>query len=202
MSAHRLSSATLMNGAKNTRSALNKTWALSAKTPMFVKKVNKNAAKKVLRTKRVINGHAWKIALSGAALNAREIFKRDAEMLRIPLEKESTRAPWLPSLSKGALMLVEQAIVAYVQDAVKRAADVRDALNDGQRINPAVLKLAFIEVDKKLAGTLAPSAATIFVEADPVKKKKMNEKEGEQEEDDDEPPPNESDEEDDDDDEN
>ena len=178
MSAHRQSADNVLKGAKQLRTHTNKVWQLAPKCPMFTRKIAKDVkgappTKKVVRTKRLINNHAYKIASSGAAGWANEVLARESTQLRLPYKSESKRAPWLPSVTKGAISLLEHFLCAYAQQATRNAVNTRDALKSHKRLNGALMQVGFEQADADIFGTAMLVPSRVFVmNPDPVKKKK------------------------------
>jgi hypothetical protein len=112
LNAVRKSPASIISNTKNARKFYDKTWSIAARAPMFCKISKKSNTmgntKHTYRTTRLIGSHAYNIAASGAALNASRIAEGDCKRLRLDFEHESRRTPWLPSVSKGAGMVLEQ----------------------------------------------------------------------------------------------
>ena len=173
LSAHRQSSANVMKAAKMLKNQCNKTWNLAPKAPMFTRKSKSIAGKKkVVRTKRLIGGHAYKICASGAAGWVHAIMQREAHEFRTSIGTESKRAPWLPSISKGAIALIEQFLCAYAQEATRHAVSVRQGLGrmkDGRhvdmftRLNGKLMKIGYDAADAAIFGSSMPVPRTTVV---------------------------------------
>ncbi len=199
VSAHRASANAIANGAREIKKATNKVWRLAPKCPMFTRKPKPTAKgeKKVVRTKRLISNHAYKILASGAAAHASAIFQNEAKAYRINIDSESKRAPWLPSVAPGAVAILEQFVCAYAQTATQHAMDIRVGLNSHKRLSGKLMKLGFDQADSDIFGSTMPVAKTQIICA-PVVKKRAKSKEGEKHEDEDDdynPPDAEEDEE-------
>jgi len=192
VSAHRQSAQAVLKGVKTLRTATNKTWNLAPKAPMFTRKSkNDKGKKKVVRTKRLIGGHSWKILASGAAAYANAVLQREAAALRVQIGTESKRVPWLPSVSKGAIALCEQFMCAYAQEATRNAVDVRVGLGkvnkSGEhidyfkRLNGKCMKIGYDQADECVFGAsmLAPRTMVICKPEKKKDGKKGEDKEGE-----------------------
>ena len=167
-SAHRQSATAVMKAAKTLRTQCNKTWNLAPKAPMFTRKSKTVAGKKkVVRTKRLIGGHAYKICASGAAGWVNAVMQREASAFRTSIQFESKRVPWLPSISKGAIALIEQFLCAYAQQATRHAVSVRVGLGrtnkaNGEwipmctRLNAKLMKLGYDAADAGIFGSAMP----------------------------------------------
>lgn len=190
VSAHRASANAIAGAAREIKKATNKVWRLAPKAPMFTRKPNKPTAKgekKVVRTKRLIGNHAYKILASGAAAHAGAVFQNEAKAFRLSVDAESKRAPWLPSVSPGAIAMLEQFVCAYAQTATQHAVDIRVGLNSHKRLNNKLMKLGYDQADADIFGSTMPVARTTVICAPVVKKrsaaKTADGKEGEEEED-------------------
>ena len=174
-SAHRQSATAVMKAAKTLKTQCNKTWNLAPKAPMFTRKSKTVAGKKkVVRTKRLIGGHAYKICASGAAGWVNSIMQREAGAFRTTIGAESKRVPWLPSIGKGAIALIEQFLCAYAQEATRHAVSVRQGLGrvdkaSGKhidlctRLNGKLMKLGYDTADAAVFGSAMPVPRAMVV---------------------------------------
>lgn len=176
LSATRQSAKNVLVDIRQTRKALNATWAVARRAPMFLKKPKPTAAgkKPVVRTNRLINSHAYKILASGAALNVAAATRHEAGVLRVGISGESKRAPLLPSVSAGAQHLVEDFLCAYAATALQKAVTIREGLGTSKRISPAAMRMAFEVVNEQVFRAAAPCAGILM--AKPVKKRKARAK--------------------------
>ena len=129
------------NSAKS-RKALNNTWNVSARAPLFctMKSIGGETA---YRTKRLINKHAIHISASGAASNAAQIMRLECDRLRVESLDEYSRAPWLPVLSSGARMMLEQFLCSLAQEATYKAHIVREGSCSAKRLNTKHVELGW-----------------------------------------------------------
>lgn len=171
--AHRASANAIASSAREIKKAANKTWRLAPKAPMFTRKSGKTVAgkKKVVRTKRLISNHAFKIHASGGAAYANAVFQSEAAAYRLNVGRESKRVPWLPSVSPGAIAILEQFLCAYAQTATQNAMDVRVGLGSHKRLNGKLMKLGFDEADAVIFGSSMPAPRATLICA-PVPKKR------------------------------
>ena len=165
--AHRQSATAVMKAAKTLKTKCNQTWNLAPKAPMYTRKSKTVAGKKkTVRTNRLIGGHAYKICASGAAGWVNSIMQREANSFRAAIGTESKRVPWLPSISKGAIAIIEQFLCAYAQEATRHAVTVRQGLGrvgkDGKhidmfaRLNGKLMKLGYDTADAAIFGASMP----------------------------------------------
>ena len=190
MTAARASAHQALMAHRKLRNHMNATWALQPKCRMFTKKPiekkNKDKTQKPpsrkklpVRTNRLINGHAWKVVASGAATYVNSVLAFEGKTFRISAPKESTRCPWLPSLTPGAIALIEGFLCAYAQQATRNAMMVRKALGAtnkkgefvGQkRLNGKLMRMGFDEADAAIFGASSLAPRSIIV-TKPLKKK-------------------------------
>ena len=188
----------VVNASKTLRKATNQTWNLAPKAPMFTRKSKSVAGKKkVVRTKRLIGGHAYKIVASGAAGWAQAVLKREAAAFRQTIGEESKRVPWLPSVGKGAIAVLEQFLCAYAQEATRHAVSVRVGLGHTDkngcfkplfaRLNAKLMKVGYDQTDEQVFGTTMPAPRTLMV-CKPVKKSSKKDDKSKEEDGDFQPP--------------
>lgn len=131
--------------------------------------------KKYYRTARLIGSHAYMIAASGAAANAAKIMEGDCGALREDSEQESLRAPWMPQVSKGAKMVLEQWLCALAQEATQNAHAVRESAGSTKRLNSKHMKVGWDMVYENVFATTAMMPRTMYI-AQPSKKAKPSSK--------------------------
>tara|TARA_B110001452_G_scaffold227465_1_gene202383 strand:+ start:3079 stop:3741 length:663 start_codon:yes stop_codon:yes gene_type:complete len=174
----------LANG-KHARKAYDQMWNVASRAPVFCK-ITKRAVsdgkggtkqKKFYRTSRLIGAHAYNIAASGAAMRASRIMAQDCELMRVDKEDESSRAPWLPSVSKGAKMVLEQWLCALSQEAAYKAHAVRQGAGYSKRLNLKHTKVGWESTFESVfnSTTLMPKTMVVLpLEAKKSKKSKGN----------------------------
>jgi len=133
--------------------------------------------KKFYRTTRLIGSHAYMIAASGAAANAAKAMERECHVLHEDTEHESSRAPWMPQVSKGAKMVLEQFLCAVAQEATQKAHAVREGAGNTKRINGKHMKLGWDAVYESVFSNSAMLPRTMYV-AQPVRKVPNGSKKG------------------------
>ena len=164
IAATRQSAVELLSASKKVKRAVNATWALAPKAPMFTRK-SKSAAgkKKITRTNRLVAGHAFKIVASGAAQYTASVLSHEAGTLRVGIGGESKRCPWLPSFSKGALAMIEGFLCAYAQESTRNAVNIRKGLNSHKRLNGKLMKLGYDAADAAIFGVCAPAPRSVII---------------------------------------
>lgn len=182
-SAHRQSALNIAKGARDLKKLTNATWKLAPKAPMFTRKSkNQQGKKKTVRTMRLIGGHAYKIAASGAASYAAAVMQREAQAYRATICTESKRSPWLPTVSPGAMALLEQWMCAYAQTATRHAVSLRTGLGTTdksgtfhpllKRLNGRLMKVGYDTADEQVFQSSMPAPRKMIVCKPDAKKKK------------------------------
>jgi hypothetical protein len=159
----RRSPAAILANSKNARRNFDKLWNAAAKAPIFCKTSSKTLpdgkTKKRYKTSRLVSSHAYKIAQSGAALHAARLASRDCGVLRIEAETESSRAPWMPSLSAGARIVLEQFLAALAQEAAFKADAFREGCGSAKRVSGKHMRLGWEATKESVfaSSTMIPS---------------------------------------------
>tara|TARA_X000001036_G_scaffold70149_1_gene61430 strand:+ start:935 stop:1558 length:624 start_codon:yes stop_codon:yes gene_type:complete len=180
----------LRKTASKLQSSITKTWNLAPKTPMFLKKLkeatkdaNGNEKAPTKRYNRLISGHAYKLAASGAALHVAALLEREAEDYRIDAPTSSRSFPLLPKVSKGAIALLEQFLCAFAAQGTSNAVAIRTALNPvvvdkhgnekcaAKRQNRRYVRAGFEQAAADVFGAASPVAKMYTVAAAPSKRK-------------------------------
>ena len=174
MSSSRKSAYNLIRSSKEIKGLTKKTWDQAPRAPMFVKKTKEPGVgkKKITRTNRLISNHAFKVAASGAAAYVQAVLNDEAKAYRVEISNdEAKRYPSLPTMSKGAVAMIEGFLCAYAQQATSNAVEIRKALGSHQRLNAKLVAYGFKAADAAIFGatTLAPRA--VYVSS--IKKRKV-----------------------------
>lgn len=114
------------------------------------------------------------IAASGAAANASMVVEAECNTLREDVESESARAPWLPQVSKGAKMVLEQWLCALAQEATKKAHAVREGSGSTKRLNRKHMQIGWDAVFDNVFSNSSIMPKSMFVA--PVTTKKAAKK--------------------------
>ena len=199
----RLSGLNLVSAALKVQEKINKTWSIAPKAKMFTKRpdpkkkyyrINKKTGKKeeytVVRRNRLIGTHAYKMAASGAALHAAAVYNAHGAAYLTPTKGEELRAPALLSIGDGALLMLEQFLCAYAQEATAHAREIRIGLNtvvskDGssqctqKRLNRGAMRLGFDAADANIFGASMPTARTVVCKLQSKSKGKAGDEAGE-----------------------
>lgn len=103
-------------------------------------------------------------------------------MLRLIPEKESSRAPWLPSMSKGAKMMTEHFLCALAQEAAYKGHAFRKGSGDAKRLSAKHIKAGWDSTFDSVFATSCmmpqvvaalPLARTKIKKSEVAKKNKM-----------------------------
>lgn len=190
----RASPANIIQNARNARRLYDKTWGIAARAPMFCRIGKKTTpdgkSKPTYRTTRLIGSHAYNIAASGAALNASRIAEVECARMRIPALPEMKRTPWLPSVSKGARLVIEQFLCALAQEAAMKGHAVREGSGYATRLSSKHIKIGWDATFESVFGASSLMPKTVYVlPPAPKKEARKGKKHKEQEEDDEYAPP-------------
>lgn len=174
VSAHRASALAISQASKELKKSVNNVWKLAPKAPMFLKKgkPTPEGKRNVTRTKRLIGNHAYKVLASGAAAHANAVMQREAKAFRLKVGGESKRTPWLPSISPGAICILENFLCAYAQSATRHAVSIRTGLKSHKRLNGRLLKIGYDTADAQIFQAAMPVPRNVLVFDPPAKKKK------------------------------
>lgn len=157
----------------------NTVWQNAARAPIFckiTKRVLDGKSKKFYRTHRLIGSHAYQIAASGAAAHVVQSIEADCNTLREDPELESARAPWMPNVSKGTKMMMEQFLCALAQEATLKGHAVREGCGSTKRLNAKHMRIAWDAVLENVFGNTALIPKKMFVaelQSKKVTKKKV-----------------------------
>lgn len=178
--------------AFETRHIYDAMWNNAARAPMFcrTKKVadREGKMKTVRRTTRLISSAAFKIAASGAALNAKATLGKECSEVRVKPRSELAKNPWLPSVSPGACMMLEQFLAAVAQEAAYKAHVYREGCGGAMRVNKAYIKMGWNATMDSVFSSTLPLPRVVFVVPE---EKKTAKKEGKDKEGDEYTPPDE-----------
>ena len=173
MTAHQLSALSSLRAAKEVKKATNSVWSVATKAPMFIKKPNPKANKrfhprtgkeiKPVRSNRLISSQAYLIASSGAAACINAQVEKESKILRIDMEKEKPKVPWLPSYNIGAITLLEQFLCAYAQEAFHYATQIKDGLKSHEKVNAEMMRIGFQRAHANVFGASTPGVRNVAV---------------------------------------
>lgn len=172
-----------ITNSKRIRRIHDKLWNSAAQSPMFCKEAGTDCNGRALRrSARLIGGHAYQIAASGAAAALTREMMGDCQTFGIKYQMKGTKTTVvLPALAKGSKFALEQFCCAYVQEAMLAATRMMSSLGKHKRLNKAVMKAAFEEVNKSIFYASGPAPrATIVV---PLKKNASGQKTAPEDED-------------------
>lgn len=119
------------------------------------------------------------VAASGAAAHAARTMEGDCHLVREECEKESSRAPWMPTVSKGAKMVLEQFLCALAQEAGMKAHAVRQGAGSTKRLNRKHMQIGWDAVFDSVFSASAIMPRSMYVATlEKAKKKKGGESGG------------------------
>lgn len=161
----------VMTNARKLERITNKMWAVAHKAPMYARRVPAKAdgsRGESVRTQRLISKHAIKIMLAGAAMQC--VARHRSLLIKYGLkpEKEARSQPFLPKLTPGARMRLEQFLCAYTQEGVLRAKALRDAEGVHKRMPAELVKEGFDMASLSVfAGAMPAPMRTVVVATPP-----------------------------------
>lgn len=162
---------------KQYRRALDKTWNVSARAPVFckiTKRQIKGVSKKTYRTARLISSHAFNVAASGAAAVSASSGEAHCKQLRLSSEPENSRAPWLPQLSKGSKMMLTQFLCALSQEAAIKGHAAREGSGNTKRLSAKHMRIGWGAVYDAVFASSSAMPRSVFVTSVERKKAKGN----------------------------
>ena len=115
------------------------------------------------------------ISASGAAAHVANAMETECNALREEPYSESSRAPWLPQVSKGAKMVLEQFLCALAQEATKKAHAVREGCGNAKRLNRKHMQMGWDVVFENIFSNTAMMPKSMYV-ALPASKKVLKNK--------------------------
>lgn len=161
---------TLLADARKTRRTTNKLWEVDA--GMF-RRISPSGTGKT-RSVRLVNGHAYKIASAGAALRAAKVIGAEADRLRIPTTLgKKFGTPWVPSLTRGAVRVIDQFLTAYAQEATRHGANMRKTLKK-KRIDGKSMEIAYDVTNSRIFAAASPVTNVIMCDQAPKRGKRAD----------------------------
>ena len=161
----------------------NKLWNAASKAPMYCKlfkkstkddKTKKTVTTTVKRTQRLISGHAYSIAATGAAQAIAREQQIDCEVLGVEFARTNDKGTPVAQaqLTPAYKFMVEQFMCAYVQECVYAARTSMAAVGGRTRLNRGIVKLACGEVNEQLFAASGIAPRNVYVV--PLLKKKKD----------------------------
>lgn len=103
------------------------------------------------RRRRLIPKKAIQAACSAAAAKLYDDTAAEAGQLGVDSIKPESRAhPWLPSFTKGAVVMLESFLCAYAQEAVADAWAISEHAIGSKRLSEDTLKFGFYNVNRRI----------------------------------------------------
>lgn len=160
--------------AKMLQRHVNKVWNAAAVAPMFRKEIEKKdkhgKTVVVRRSVRLIQGHAYNIAVAGACKLAQRDLKKDCDKWGIDCPM-STSHPFMLGMPKGTKLMLEQFLSAYVASGVLHATRMMKAPDKPahKRLNKVYITRAFERLNEAMQSNSGAARASVVV---PLKIKK------------------------------
>jgi hypothetical protein len=174
----------IVRRSRSIANSYNKLWNAASKAPMYCKvftKKGKDAnskktiTKTVKRTQRLISGHAYGIASTGAAQAIAREQQIDCERLGVEFDRTNDKGTPVAQaqLTPAFKFMVEQFMCSYVQECVYAARTSMQAVGKHTRLNRGIMKLACSEVNEQLFAASGLAPRNVYVV--PLLKKKKDE---------------------------
>jgi hypothetical protein len=157
--------------SKTLQRHVNKVWNAAGAAPMFRKEIQKQKDGKPIvqrRSVRLIQGHAYNIAMAGAVQSAVRDMKVGCDKWGIDYP-QSTPQPWMLGMPKGSKLMLEQFLSAYVATGVLHATRMMKQAGKHKRLNKEYLTRAFEHMNEGISGQMGVSRNALVV---PLKVKK------------------------------
>lgn len=165
--------------ASESRKGFDALWSDAAHAPIFCRTKTVLGAdgkkKTTRRTSRLISSMAFKVAASGAALHAKATLGNECREVRVSPRSELKRNPWMPSVTDGACMMLEQFICAVAQEAAERAHIYRESAGC-KRLNRTFTQLGWKATVQSVFASTMHAPREVFVMRDDGKKKRKTDK--------------------------
>lgn len=157
--------------AKTLQRHINKVWNAGVSAPMFRREVE-NDGKVMRRSVRLIQGHAYNIAVAGAVAAAVADLKADCDKWGMDYP-ETSKHPFMLGVPKGTKLMLEQFLSAYVATGVLKATRMMKAPENPKhkRLNKIYVKRAFEYLNEAIQSNSGATRASCVV---PLKVKKNN----------------------------
>ena len=132
------------------------------------------------RVNRVLGSHSIKTMLSGAAAAVGAQMYYDAKTLRSNIgtrgkneeHAESAKFPYLASASPGAIMQLDQAVIALNQEAFSNAKDIKDALRLHKKVTRRSAQAGLDIVTRKISAATGMMPPQCVAKLDPELERK------------------------------
>lgn len=185
----------IRNDTRKSARAYNAAWGASEKAPLMLKKqktvgtgkdkrpatVTKFGVTKVAprRTNKCLRKHTLRVLLSSALYDAAETLEAENDLMGFESLGESARAPALYTISKGASMVFEHALIAYTQSVFQSAVQMVENAGYHSKVTQGSMKAAAAIVNNNL--TKATSISPYVFNANAYKKTSKTSKGGDKE---------------------
>lgn len=138
-----------LNASNLNRRAVQVMWSEANKCPLFLQKrtqqrdednnlklfpVDKNGQSITTRSNRALSSHTLKTMASGAAATIGAQMMDDSATLRTNTTPEDPKYPMLPTFTSGAAHSIEAAWIAYVQEILHIAVEIKNAVGKHKKV--------------------------------------------------------------------
>ena len=140
----------------------------------------KSGVVRLTRPNRALGSHTVKALLSGAAAAVAAQQHYDAKLLRCDIgtkgknedKTETNTYPMLGTIAPGALMLYDQAVVAFNQEAFSNAKEIKDALDIHKKVTRRAAQAGLDILTRKLSASTGVVPPQIVGKLDPEVERK------------------------------
>lgn len=105
---------------------------------------------------RLISKHAINVAASGAAANTLRTLQREVTSLGLQKEHERANAPWSPTVTRGAEVMLTAFLSQYLHEAMWYANVVRQGSGRFKKVHASHVKLGFERTIDKISPRAVP----------------------------------------------
>jgi hypothetical protein len=149
-----------LKNTKNIKFHQNALWNCARNCPLFLKTRQHVDGKLVKRVNLPFSKHTINTLLSSAASSALTSIDRTSGLLRLHVDQEDKRAPLLPAISSGASMMLQAAVISYLQEAFFHATSLKTACAKHKKVTKLSASIGTQRVNNKLnvATNLFPSS--------------------------------------------
>lgn len=105
---------------------------------------------------RLISKHAINVAASGAAANTLRTLQREVTSLGLQKEHERASAPWAPTVTRGAEVMLTAFLSQYLHEAMWYADVVRQGSGRFKKVHASHVKIGFERTIDKISPRAVP----------------------------------------------
>jgi hypothetical protein len=178
----------LRSDAKQNAQSFNNLWRVADKSMGFLRKPKMNGKKRATqknvkgvevvvpqRANKTIRKFPLRVMLSGAASQAGAVLASETKSLRVDAAGEVNVSGALPSISKGAELLIEKFLITYAKTATANAVAIRDSLKVHKKTTEGCMAAACEILNGELRNTGGIAPGTLLLGKKSIKRRKAKE---------------------------